>query len=261
MGRTLPWLEPNTPLPDPRFALEDPPGLLAASAQLSTSRLLEAYSNGIFPWYSEGEPVLWWSPSPRTVLKTDAFHASHSLAKRLRQIARHQAANDFSRGLVTVDQAFDAVLAGCALTGDRARATWITPEMERAYRQWHQAGYVHSIETWIDAKLVGGLYGVSLGRMFFGESMFSQADDASKIALAHLVTFLRQEGVAFIDCQMHTEHLARLGATAMTREAFVAHVRHAVHEPPVPWGGTWITPDGLLKKDLPIALKIDRTDP
>jgi leucyl/phenylalanyl-tRNA--protein transferase len=171
----LPWLLPNTPFPPAGEALDDPPGLLAAGGDLSIARLELAYRNGIFPWYSEGEPILWWSPQPRMVLNCADFSPSHSLRKRLRQAAAD------SRIRVKVDTAFASVMTCCAAPrqGPGQGGTWITLPMQLAYRAWHAAGRAHSVETWIDGELAGGLYGVSLGRMFFGESMFTRAPDAS----------------------------------------------------------------------------------
>lgn len=189
----LPWLAADTPFPPAEFALTDPDGLLAAGADLSIDRLLQAYSNGIFPWYSEGEPILWWSPDPRMVLACQDFAPSHSLRKLLRQIASHEH-EAAPRIEVRVDTAFATVMAECAAPREGQPGTWITAAMRQAYRAWHEAGYVHSVETWIDGELAGGLYGISLGRMFFGESMFTRAPNASKIALAYLVRYVSAQG-------------------------------------------------------------------
>ncbi|MGH8816203.1 MAG: leucyl/phenylalanyl-tRNA--protein transferase [Achromobacter pestifer] len=230
----LPWLAVDTPFPPAEFALTEPDGLLAAGADLSPARLTQAYSNGIFPWYSEGEPVLWWSPDPRMVLALKDFSPSHSLRKLLRQIAsrEHEAS---ARVQVRVDTAFPRVMAQCAAPRDGQPGTWITSAMQQAYADWHQAGYVHSIETWIDGELAGGLYGISLGRMFFGESMFTHVPNASKIALAYLVRYLSAHGVECIDCQQQTRHLASLGAHPISRARFLQHVRHATAQTPIPW--------------------------
>ena len=222
------WLDIDTPFPPVTDALMEPPGLLAAGADLSIARLRSAYSQGIFPWYSEDEPPLWWSPDPRMVLKCEDLHISHSLTKRLRQIARAQAAGDFSVA-VTINQAFGSVIRSCARASLNGQpGTWITQEMQLAYEAWHLIGQAHSIETWYDGELVGGLYGINIGRMFFGESMFSRADDASKIAFVHLVAFLKRQGVDWIDCQMETKHLASLGAKVVPRAEFLEHVRNRV---------------------------------
>ena len=245
----LVWLDGAAPFPPAHLALDDPPGLLAAGGDLSLGRLRDAYSQGIFPWYSDGQPLLWWSPDPRMVLRVENFHPSHSLSKRLRQIARAQQRSDFAT-VVRVDTAFPAVMRACARKStDDQPGTWITAGMITAYERWHRAGQVHSIETWVDGKLAGGLYGVSLGRMFFGESMFSLARDASKIALAHLVRFLDRQGVRWIDCQMETSHLASLGAGQIPRQEFVDYVRQAVSLPPVSWSPGWIDQDGVLRAD------------
>lgn len=242
----LTWLEADSPFPPASQALADPPGLLAAGADLSIKRLHDAYSQGIFPWYQDGEPLLWWSPDPRMVLVCEEFHPSHSLRKRLRQIARNQQGGDFSV-VVRVDSAFSAVLRGCSrLSSAGQPGTWITREMQLAYLAWHLAGQAHSIETWVNGELAGGLYGVSLGKMFFGESMFSQVTDASKIALAHLVSFLRNQGITWIDCQMQTEHLQRLGARPVTRADFLRHIKLATTLTPVQWTRGWINAEGRL---------------
>lgn len=247
----LPWLDPDTPLPPPEQALQQPPGLVAAGLDLSTARLTEAYRNGIFPWYSEGEPVLWWSPDPRMVLACADFAPSHSLRKRLRRIAR-EAVEPWPSVQVRVDTAFAEVLALCAAPrGDHA-GTWITEPMQLTYRAWHAEGRAHSIETWIDGELAGGLYGISLGRMFFGESMFARATDASKIALAYLVRFLQRHGVEWIDCQQETRHLASMGARPVDRARFLAHVRATVDLPALPWRRGMLDADGLLHP-LPTA--------
>ena len=231
----LTWLEGDMPFPPVTRALTEPPGLLAAGGDLSIPRLRTAYSQGIFPWYSQDEPPLWWSPDPRMVLKCDDLHVSHSLGKRLRQIARAQQAGDFSL-VVTADTAFGSVIRSCARSATEGQpGTWITQEMQLAYEAWHLVGQAHSIETWINGELMGGLYGVSLGRMFFGESMFSFASDASKIAFVHLVAFLKQRGVAWIDCQMKTDHLASLGATAIPRSEFIQHVQASIQQPNLVW--------------------------
>ena len=240
------WLEPDTPFPDPEQALQEPAGLLAAGADLSIGRLRAAYSQGFFPWFSEDEPPLWWSPNPRMVLQCDALHLSHSLGKRLRQIARAQEAGDYSI-VVKVNTAFTSTLRACARPSLNGQAgTWITGEMQLAYEAWHLLGHVHSIETWVHGELVGGLYGVSLGHMFFGESMFSRVPDASKIALAHLVWYLKKQGVAWIDCQMHTEHLRTLGAAPIPRQQFIAHVRQHTSMPDILWHPGRLDQAGIL---------------
>ncbi len=230
----LPWLEPDTPLPAAATALRDPDGLLAAGADLSVTRLQEAYGKGIFPWYSEGEPVLWWSPNPRMVLACEDFVVSHTLAKRLRRMAREEG-TPAATIEIRVDTAFEQVLQACAAPRDQQRGTWITPEMRAVYLDWHRAGGAHSIETWIDGRLSAGLYGISLGGMFFGESMFTLVTDGSKIALAHLVRFLARHQVPWIDCQQQTRHLASLGARPIPRARFVETVQQLTTHVQPPW--------------------------
>jgi leucyl/phenylalanyl-tRNA--protein transferase len=227
------WLDdPATPFPPTSRALprhSEAPGLLAIGGDLSPGRLSSAYSRGVFPWYSAGQPVLWWSPDPRMVLAVADFRMRRSLRKTLTRFAGSAECE------IRVDSALRTVLRHCATVGRAGQhGTWIVPEMIDAYCRWHEQQHtVHSFETWIDGELVGGLYGVGLGRMFYGESMFSLRTDASKIALAALVCFARANGIALIDCQQRTEHLASLGALDMPREAFERHVAHASREPPV----------------------------
>ncbi len=216
-------------LPDTRLALptgSDAPGLLAAGGELTPDRLTEAYAKGVFPWYSEGQPVLWWSPDPRMVLMVDEFKLSRSLRKAVTRFARTPGCE------IRIDSAFDRVITACAATPREGQdGTWIVPEMIDAYRQWHRLGFVHSVETWVHGELAGGLYGVSLGRMMFGESMFSHRTDASKIALAALVCFCREKGVAMIDCQQRTEHLASLGGREIPRTEFERRLALGLGEP------------------------------
>ncbi|HJW50550.1 MAG TPA: leucyl/phenylalanyl-tRNA--protein transferase [Burkholderiaceae bacterium] len=225
----IPWLAPGQTFPPVDAALRAPNGLLAASAELSIERLLAGYAEGIFPWYSEGEPVLWWSPDPRMVLLCAEFKVSRSLQKALRRCAREPAIE------VVIDRAFADVVRACSAPRADGAGTWITPEVMHAYGDLHERGLAHSVETWVDGALAGGLYGVSLGRMFFGESMFARRPDASKIALAALVRVLLDEGVAMIDCQQNTRHLASLGGREITRNDFTAYVRQAVRQPPIAW--------------------------
>jgi leucyl/phenylalanyl-tRNA--protein transferase len=209
----IPWLPPEPVFPPVDTALKEPNGLLAAGGDLSPHRLLAAYANGIFPWYSRGEPILWWSPDPRMVLFPDEIKVRRSLAKTL----RHKAYE------VRLDTAFDAVMTACAQAPRNGQAgTWITAEMRAAYSRLHALGFAHSVETWIDGELKGGLYGVAIGRAFYGESMFAHTTDASKIALAHLGVQLRRLGFGIIDCQMETAHLASLGARPIPRAQFRA---------------------------------------
>jgi leucyl/phenylalanyl-tRNA--protein transferase len=223
----IPWLGDDDPLPPVAQALRRPNGLLAAGGGLSVARLVEAYSRGCFPWFSDGEPVLWWSPDPRMVLVPGELHVPRSLLRRLRR-------GDLT---VTADVAFTDVMAGCAEPRDDAGGTWITAEMMAAYLALHEAGHAHSIEAWQDGLLVGGLYGVSLGRAFFGESMFTRVPDASKVALVTLVAQLRRWEFGLIDCQMKTEHLARFGAREIPRASFVGQLEALVarETPPGPW--------------------------
>ena len=223
MSPELHWLEPSDPpdsFPDPSQALADPDGLLAVGGDLSNARLLAAYRNGIFPWYQDAQPVLWWSPDPRSVLFPLELRVSRSLRKTLRR-------NEFE---VSVDQNFAGVIAGCAA----ARAepgTWITTDMQAAYLALHRAGYAHSIETWRDNQLVGGLYGVNLGGVFFGESMFSRQTDASKVALVKLVSICKQSGIELIDCQLASAHLTSLGSRPVARTEFQQLLARLVHFP------------------------------
>jgi leucyl/phenylalanyl-tRNA---protein transferase len=219
----LAWLEAKDPFPPVERALKNPNGLLAAGGELSVERLLDAYRRGVFPWYSGAEPVLWWSPDPRMVLYCDEFKVPRSLAKSVRNKGYE----------VRIDSAFAAVLDGCA---DRPQ-TWLGADMRKAYVRLHRAGYAHSFETWLEGELVGGLYGVAIGRMFCGESMFSQASDASKVALVTLVGELRSRKFPLIDCQMHTPLLASLGAREIPRRVFLRELTALVNYPQTP--GKW----------------------
>ncbi|KIA79498.1 leucyl/phenylalanyl-tRNA--protein transferase [Chromobacterium amazonense] len=214
----IPWLGPEPVFPPVTQALGHPNGLLAAGGDLSPRRILCAYSEGIFPWFSEGEPILWWSPAPRMVLYPEELKVSRSLAKTLRNL-------DYE---IRVDSAFDEVMRACAEPRAGQDGTWIVPEMVAAYCRLHQLGYAHSFETWIGGELVGGLYGVAIGRMFYGESMFSRRADASKLAFVHMVRHLAGQGVGMIDCQMHTAHLASLGARLVPRDVFLATLKERV---------------------------------
>ena len=205
----------------------DRSGLLAVGGDLSSERLLAGYRRGIFPWYSAGQPPLWWSPDPRMVLECAALKVSRSLSKSIRNKGYE----------VRIDTAFPEVLRGCSAPRQGEPGTWLGPDMRVAYARLHNAGYAHSFETWRDGELVGGLYGVALGRMFYGESMFSRATDASKVALVALVEELRQRGFPLIDCQVRTPLLAQLGAREIPRREFLRRVRALVNyrEP----GGQW----------------------
>nr|HTT13539.1 leucyl/phenylalanyl-tRNA--protein transferase [Burkholderiaceae bacterium] len=225
----IPWLEAADPLPPVESALRAPNGLLAASEHLDVERLICAYRRGIFPWYGAEDPVLWWSPDPRMVLMTDAFKVSRSLRKSLRRAARDD------QVAVRLDHAFEHVMRACAEPRPGQDGTWISTEIITAYVELHRRGLAHSIEIWRSDRLVGGLYGVSLGRVFFGESMFSREADASKIALAALVQILQEQRVRVIDCQQNTRHLASLGAREISRAEFCSMLRRAVAETAVPW--------------------------
>jgi leucyl/phenylalanyl-tRNA--protein transferase len=220
----IPWLGVDDPFPPVQSALREPNGLLAAGADLSLERLLEAYARGIFPWYGEGDPILWWSPDPRMVLWLGEFHLSRSLRRLLNS----------GRFRVTLDTAFRAVMDGCAEPRDDDTGTWISDEMLSAYLRLAASGHAHSVEVWDQDALVGGLYGVALGRMFYGESMFSRRANASKVALATLVSQLQRWEFELIDCQMSTPHLASLGAREIPRAEFVGHVTRLAARPAVP---------------------------
>lgn len=230
---TLPWLEPGAPFPpvEQAWGPRDPiPGLLAAGGALDTPTLVQAYRNGIFPWFSREQPILWWSPDPRMVLRPQHFHLSHSLRKALRSGLRR------GRLQVRIDSAFAAVIEGCAGTPRPGQdGTWIVPPMVTAYLALHRDGIAHSVETWWDGRLVGGLYLIGIGRAVFGESMFSHRPDASKMALAALVAACRAWGVPLIDCQQNTHHLASLGAAEEPRADFLRDVRAATAAPPPAW--------------------------
>jgi len=223
----IPRLGSEIGFPPVSRALTRPNGLLCAGGDLSPQRVLLAYRHGIFPWYSEGEPLLWWSPDPRMVLMPSELRLSRSLRKRLRK-------HDYS---IRCDSSFCDVMAACAAPRENASGTWIVPEMQAAYGRLHELGYAHCVETWTDGHLTGGLYGVAIGRAFYGESMFSRATDASKIALAHLARYLVHRKFAVVDCQMSTAHLASLGAREIPRNEFVAGLARWTIEgdPPSRW--------------------------
>ncbi|MFC3606758.1 leucyl/phenylalanyl-tRNA--protein transferase [Stutzerimonas tarimensis] len=212
----LTWLQrDDLAFPPLDRAMREPNGLLAAGGDLSAERLQAAYRHGCFPWYQEGQPLLWWSPDPRMVLFPEELHVSRSLRKRIRQQAYR----------VTFDTCFDRVVQGCAGPRDYTDGTWITSAMQQAYLDLHGLGIAHSVEVWQEDELVGGLYGLAMGRLFFGESMFSRANDASKVGFVALVEHLRDRAFVLVDCQMHTEHLASLGARPIPREAFAQALR------------------------------------
>lgn len=220
----LHWLDPRNPeqpFPPVHLAMREPNGLLAIGGDLHPTRLLRGYAYGVFPWYNPDEPILWWCPNPRAVLAPDALHVSRSLRRTLRS----------GRFRVTVDQQFTAVMAGCAAPRELARGTWLGDDMRRAYEILHQRGHAHSVEVWEGDALVGGLYGIAIGRMFYGESMFSRQTDASKVALVALCERLAARGFALIDCQVASPHLMSLGAAEWPRERFLAVARPAANEP------------------------------
>ena len=223
----IPFLEPDEPFPPVEFALRDPNGLLAAGADLSPERLIDAYEQGIFPWFGDDDPLLWWSPDPRMVLPVSDLRVSRSLRRVVRS----------GRFLVTLDVAFAEVMAACAEPRPEQEGTWITPEMTEAYTRLAALGFAHSVEAWVGDTLAGGLYGVAIGRMFFGESMFTRVTDASKVAFVHLARQLERWGMPLVDCQMSTAHLASLGAREIPRADFVREVRRLVRQPavPAPW--------------------------
>jgi leucyl/phenylalanyl-tRNA--protein transferase len=229
----LPWLDPGDPLPPADTAWgerSDAPGLLAAGGALDCSTLRRAYGAGIFPWFSEGQPILWWSPNPRMVLSVAQFRLHRSFRKTLMRFRDDPCCE------IRIDTAFPEVMASCAYALRKGQpGTWIVPAMERAYADLFAAGDAHSVETWVNGQLVGGLYCVALGCAVFGESMFTRVPDASKIALAALVAFSRENGVALIDCQQNTQHLASLGAAEIERAAFVEHVQAAREFPKPHW--------------------------
>ena len=240
----LPWLDPGEPFPDPARAWDQAqpaPGLLAAGGALDVDSLHRAYSTGIFPWFSEGQPILWWSTDPRMVLFTAEFRLHRSLRKTLTKFVADP------RCELRIDCAFEDVIRACAEVSRPGQGgTWIVPQMVKAYQDFHRAGYAHSVEAWIDGRLAGGLYCVCVGRAVFGESMFTEVPDASKIALAGLVAFCRHHAIGVVDCQQNTQHLASLGAREIPRAAFVAQVRRNVKESSPRWRFDPVYWNGLL---------------
>jgi leucyl/phenylalanyl-tRNA--protein transferase len=223
----IPFLGPHDPFPPVSKALRSPNGLLCAGADLSPERLLDAYAKGIFPWFSEGDPILWWSPHPRMVLFPAELKVSRSLRKA---VARGTFETRF-------DTTFAEVMRACAEPRDGQAGTWIVPEMVAAYTRLHERGFAHSVESWRDGRLAGGLYGILLGRVFFGESMFSRETDASKVALVKLVARLQALGVGLVDCQQATRHLASLGAREIPRREFAQRLAESIQYPPT--GSRW----------------------
>lgn len=220
----IPWLAPNAPFPNVNSALAEPNGLLCAGLDLSPERVLDAYRQGIFPWFNPGEPVLWWSPDPRMVLAPAELKVSHSLRRRMKR-------GDYE---IRVDTCFGQVMQACAEPRQGQPGTWIGLAMLDTYLRLHDMGYAHSVETWMDGELAGGLYGIAIGRMFYGESMFSRQTDASKLALAHLCRQLDAWGFGLIDCQMETAHLASMGARPIPRKRFIQELQGLVKLQPVP---------------------------
>jgi leucyl/phenylalanyl-tRNA--protein transferase len=218
----IPWLRGGAPFPPVSRALKSPNGLLCAGGELTPQRLIEAYRHGIFPWFSEGDPILWWSPDPRMVLFPDELKVSRSLRKTV------------ERGTYETrfDTAFREVMEQCAAPREGQNGTWIMPEMIAAYTRLHHIGFAHSVESWRDGELVGGLYGLGLGQVFFGESMFTRAPDASKVALVKLVERLEAQDVQVIDCQQATAHLATLGAREIPRKEFSKLLQESIQYPP-----------------------------
>lgn len=224
----LTWLnEQDLEFPCADLALDEPPGLLAVGGDLSPARLVKAYRSGIFPWYQDGQPLLWWCPDPRTVLLPGELHISRSMRKFLKR-------SDFR---VSLDCAFSEVIRACAEPRDYTNATWITQEMQDAYGELHRLGIAHSVEIWDQDQLVGGLYGLALGKVFFGESMFSRRTNASKTAFIHLAAQLAEWGFELIDCQMPTDHLFSFGAQSLGRDQFIQRLADLCpEETPSAWG-------------------------
>jgi leucyl/phenylalanyl-tRNA--protein transferase len=216
-------LHDDTPFPPLEQALREPNGLLAAGGSLTPARLLDAYRHGIFPWFNADDPILWWSPDPRMVLFPEEFKISNSLRKTLRNQVYE----------VRTDTAFEQVMHACAAPRNKQAGTWIHEDMIAAYTALHRMGYAHSVETWKDGELEGGLYGIAIGRMFYGESMFSRRSDASKAALAHLTAQLHRWNFGMIDCQMNTPHLASLGAREIPRAEFIHNLQELIHYPDI----------------------------
>jgi leucyl/phenylalanyl-tRNA--protein transferase len=231
----IPWLGLRDPFPPVEQALIEPNGLLAAGGDLSPARLLDAYARGIFPWFNDEDPVLWWSPDPRMVLLPGELHLSRSLRRTIRS-------QEFT---VTFDRAFQSVMEGCAGPRDKQDGTWITADMMRAYTRMAELGHAHSVEAWADGQLSGGLYGVAVGRIFYGESMFTRRSNASKVAVSWLARQLDRWQFELIDCQMSTEHLASLGAREVPRQDFLRRLERGIALPPVPL--PWVIEDDLMR--------------
>lgn len=249
MTRQLPWLEPGDAFPPlaTAWGADDPaPGLLAAGGALDVAHLLRAYRSGIFPWFSAGQPILWWSPDPRMVLHIANFKLHRSLRKTLQNFIRTPGHE------IRIDHDFEAVISACSGAQRPGQdGTWILPDMVRAYTGLHRAGHAHSVETWIDGQLAGGLYCVNVGRAVFGESMFARRTDASKIALSALVAFCRANDIAAVDCQQNTTHLASLGAAETSRADFIAGLGRAAQHPPPIWNFAPVYWDTILSRPPP----------
>lgn len=226
---TIPWLDSPSEFPCTEHALQYPPGLLAASLEINADWLQASYSRGIFPWYSQGEPVLWWSTSPRAVLYTSEFKLHRSLAK----VVKKSANNPDNR--ILLNSSFEAVMRACAAPRPGQDGTWITEDVIAAYLDLHRRGFAHSVEHWDKGRLVGGLYCVAIGRMIYGESMFSTQTDASKVAFAHFVYWLKAQNVHIIDCQQATGHLMSMGARTVSRSVFEADMADAILQPALNW--------------------------
>ena len=231
----IPWLGLRDPFPPVEQALVEPNGLLAAGGDLSPARLLDAYARGIFPWFNDEDPVLWWSPDPRMVLLPRELHLSRSLRRTIRS-------QEFT---VTFDRAFQGVMEGCAGPREKQDGTWITADMMRAYTRMAELGHAHSVEAWADGELAGGLYGVAVGRIFYGESMFTRRSNASKVAVSWLARQLDRWQFELIDCQMSTEHLASLSAREVPRADFLRRLERAIALPPVPL--PWVIEADLMR--------------
>jgi leucyl/phenylalanyl-tRNA--protein transferase len=246
---TLPWLEASDPLPPPSQAWgagSAAPGLLAAGGDLSVHRLLQAYAQGCFPWFSQGQPILWWSTDPRMVLRPEQFRLHRSLRKTLQKFNQQPGCE------IRFDSAFERVISHCAAAHRSGQeGTWIVDAMIAAYLDLHRAGHAHSVETWVDGELVGGLYAVGIGAAVYGESMFALRSDASKIALAALVAWSLAQQVPLIDCQQNTPHLASMGAAEMPRSAFLSHLQHHCGLPERDWQFHPVYWKQLLKPSSP----------
>ncbi len=230
----IPWLKTPLDFPAVETALREPNGLLCAGGDLAPATILKAYSRGIFPWYSDGQPILWWSPDPRMVLFPEEFKVSKSLAKTARS----------GKFEIRIDTAFAEVMAACAAPRTPEGGTWIVEAMQTAYTRLYQLGFAHSVESWQDGELVGGLYGIAMGRMFYGESMFARTTDASKVALVALVDKLKRDGFELIDCQQETRHLASFGARPIARKEFTRRLQElVVFEAAMPPTSAWTPPD------------------